>query len=166
MDKVLHSSNSTEWHTPEVILEAVRRIGPIALDPCTVASNPTGAEKFFTLEDNGLEQSWICDGGLCFMNPPYGRAIAPWCVKAALAARCGTEMVCLLPSRTDTRWMNTLWRRAQGIVFISGRLTFKGAPNPAPFPSALIYLGSRHWRFFRAFDHLGFCVDRGGGWFG
>ena len=46
------------WLTPPEVLDPVRRYGPIGLDPCTEASNPSGAATFFTEDDNGLAMPW------------------------------------------------------------------------------------------------------------
>jgi len=48
------------WCTPPEVLERVRRVGPIALDPCTDASNPTGALKYITHDSygGGLAREW------------------------------------------------------------------------------------------------------------
>jgi len=62
----------------------------------------------------------------------------------------GASGVMLLPARTDTGiWHNSIWHQGahnwhswvRHIEFIRGRLTFKGAPDPAPFPSMLVTLG-------------------------
>lgn len=72
------------------------------------------------------------------MNPPYGRQIGAWVKKAATS---GSVVVCLLPSRTDTRWWHD-WVLPYGrIEFIKGRLKFGGAKNAAPFPSAIVVFG-------------------------
>ena len=33
----LHSSVKQDWQTPDDVLDVVRQVGPIGLDPCTVA---------------------------------------------------------------------------------------------------------------------------------
>src|SRR5262245_50599239 len=71
------------------------------------------------------------------MNPPYGREIALWMEKAFSSAQAGATVVCLVPSRTDSRW----WHRfaMQGEVrFLAGRLRFGNAAHCAPFPSAIV----------------------------
>jgi hypothetical protein len=41
-----------DWQTPDSILDRVRRIDRIALDPASVISNPTGADAVITEEDD------------------------------------------------------------------------------------------------------------------
>ena len=49
----------------------------------------------------------------------------------------GTIVVCLVPARTDTKWFQDYCLKGE-VRFIRGRLTFEGAKNPAPFPSAIV----------------------------
>ena len=151
----LHSSERHDWQTPECVLERVRRVAPIAIDPCTSASNPTGAERAFTVEEDGLAQSWglhlLGLDGLVYVNPPYGRELPKWVNKSWSEALEGVEVVLLAPARTDTKWFARASSSANARAFWRGRLTFVGAPHPAPFPSALWYWGDRPWDFCAAF---------------
>ena len=80
MNDVHYSSSSVEWETPAgIFLRLESEYGPFTLDPCaTIAS--AKAPKFYTVEDDGLEQSWANER--VFMNPPYGRHIGDWIAKA------------------------------------------------------------------------------------
>ena len=51
-----------------------RRYGPFDLDVCALPDNAK-CQRYFTPEVDGLKQAWQ---GRCWMNPPYGKAIAPW----------------------------------------------------------------------------------------
>lgn len=62
------------WLTPPDYVTPVQRYAPIGLDPCTEASNPVGAEHFFTEEDDGLAQPWS-GYGLTYVNPPYSTVL-------------------------------------------------------------------------------------------
>ena len=49
----------------------------------------------------------------------------------------------LIPARTDTLWFREAFEHVQNVSdvqFLSGRITFEGASNPAPFPSCVIVL--------------------------
>ncbi len=155
MNKALNSSVKMDWQTPENVLELVRQVGPIALDPCTSAENPTGAVLFFTEEDDGLSQPWTkAAPGLVFVNPPYGRALPKWAGKCIQEAELGAEIILLVPSRTDTRWWHKAANATTCCAFWKGRMTFKGAPSTAPFPTCLFYFGKRWERFNEVFwDH-------------
>lgn len=164
MNRALLSSTKHDWMTPSVVLERVRMVAPIALDPCTTEDNPTGAKlAFYPPTYDGLSVGWagpaIAVAGLTYVNPPYGREIGAWvdgCVEAAAPYDLSghefhPEIIALVPARVDTAWYRRCVETAQAIRFWNGRLTFKGAPHPAPFPSALIYWGDRARRFHRAF---------------
>lgn len=70
---VVQSSETNEWHTPAVYVEAARRVlGGIDLDPasCDEANETVRADTFHTAGDDGLEHAWK---GTVWLNPPYGR---------------------------------------------------------------------------------------------
>lgn len=153
----LMSSSKTTWQTPDVVLDLVRELGPIALDPCTAPENPTGARAFCS--EGGLEQSWpvLSAGGMVYVNPPFGRGVASWMARCYAASHFGCEVIALVPARVDTAWWNC-WvvpPTAQAVCFWRGRLTFRGAPGPAPFPSAIVYWGARAYRFADVFSTVG-----------
>lgn len=170
MRRVEHSSSKDDWQTPDELLDLVRMVGPIGLDPCTTKANPVGARRFFTSSDNGLAQLWeesalktpydAPNGEIAYVNPPYGRGIIEW-VEVCARSRCGMPSVLLVPARPDTAWWFRALETASAVCFWRGRLTFKGAPAPAPFPSALFYFGPRKFRFADVFQDHGHVVVRG-----
>jgi hypothetical protein len=83
---------------------------------------------------DGLQQKWK---GVCWMNPPYGKEIKKWMKKAYESSLEGATVVCLVPSRTDTKWWHEYAMKGE-IEFIKGRLKFGGSKNSAPFPSAVV----------------------------
>ena len=153
------SSERMDWQTPDAVLDLVRKVAPIGLDPCTTADNPCGAERFYCRpEHDGLADPW--NGmGLVYLNPPYGREISQWTRTAALWAAQGVEIVMLTGAKPDTQWWHgDIVPGAAGVLFWKGRLRFRGAPAAAPFPSALVYYGERLDRFTRACDGHGWLV--------
>ena len=149
------SSAKPDWQTPDIVLERVRAIAPIGLDPCTTDENPVGAPLYYTPKDDGLTMPWEVgeDGTLVYVNPPYGRAIAPWVRKCDSTLM--RTVVALLPARVDTRWFP--WS-ADALCFWRGRLKFRGAPAPAPFSSVLAIWAadeSHVERFAWEFRHVG-----------
>lgn len=164
---VTHARLSTggrdDWQTPEEVLERVRRVGTICLDPCTSLDNPVEAENWFTPAalnpecNDGLALPWIVPG-LVYVNFPYSQA-ARW-VRKLLAeverSQAEIEIVSLIAARPDARWFASMvWDSAQAVCFWKGRLRFVGAPSSAPFPSALVYHGPRPWAFEAAFHDAG-----------
>lgn len=104
---------------------------------------------------NGLATRWstlLSKGESAWMNPPYGRTIKSWVQKARIESlEDGFRTVCLLPSRTDTKWWHEncqpiLDGKYPGRVeFIRGRIHFTnantGVTGPAPFPSVVVIFG-------------------------
>lgn len=134
------SSASVEWATPRSLFDALNAEFHFTLDVCATPENAK-LPLFFTREMDGLAQDWR--GHVCWMNPPYGRAIGAWVEKAAT---CGARAVALLPARTDTRWWHEhIWdeehhrpRPGVQVRLLRGRLKLGGATTGAPFPSAVV----------------------------
>lgn len=157
---VHYSSKTAEHYTPQVIIDATLAcLGEIDLDPCSNSqlSPNIPAARHFTADNDGLMMPW---GGRVYMNPPYGREIDDWVAKLCLEYERGdvTEAIALVPARTDTQWWLRL--RDYPVCFIIGRLTFGGNTDPAPFPSAVFYLGNDIGAFYHAFCELGDCWQR------
>ena len=104
MKKVLFSSASEEWATPQEVYDKLNEEFRFTLDPCATEDNAKCA-TFFTKQQNGLLQNW--EGHRVFCNPPYGQIIYQWVKKAfEESQKPNTKVVMLLPSRTDTRWFH------------------------------------------------------------
>ena len=136
MNNVHFSSETNEWSTPIDLYNSLDEIYNFTLDPCSTKENAK-CDKFFTIEDDGLKQDWSKD--TVFMNPPYGREIKDWVKKAYEESIKGATVVCLIPSRTDTKyWHDYIFPYSREITFLKGRLKFGNSKNSAPFPSAII----------------------------
>jgi phage N-6-adenine-methyltransferase len=133
--------------TPPYVLEPVRlALGGIGLDPCTEPDNPTSAETFCTIADDGLAQQWFGRFGwspTIFVNPPYSRAKEPWIERCIEAGERGQKVVLLIPAHTDTRIFQKAMETASAVVFIKGRVKFgvlraNRRQEAASHPSALL----------------------------
>lgn len=133
--ELMFSSKTDLWSTPPELFKALDDEFTFTLDPCCTVDNAT-CPTYFTEEDDGLSKSWA--GHTVFMNPPYGREIGKWIKKAYEE---DATVVCLIPSRTDTKWWHDYVMQGE-VRFIKGRLKFGGHKNPAPFPSAVIIFRS------------------------
>ena len=131
--KGMTSSATAEWETPQATFDALNDEFHFTLDVCATPENAK-CPHFFTAEDDGLSQTWT---GICWMNPPYGRGIGLWVAKAYRESLAGATVVCLVPSRTDTRWWHNFVMKGE-IRFVKGRLKFGGHHWNAPFPSAIV----------------------------
>ena len=138
---VMFSSKTGNWETPQDFFEKLDwRFGPFNLDPCA-QPHTAKCTKFYTEEDDGLQQSWA--GHTVYVNPPYGRGIEKWIKKAYQEAQQpDTKVVMLIPSRTDTKYWHNYVMKASEIYFVKGRLKFGQSTTSAPFPSAVIVFES------------------------
>ncbi len=123
--KGLFTSASQHWATPKDLYEALDEEFHFNHDPCPISEN----------DISGLLTPW---GSLTFVNPPYGRHIGKWLMKALQESQEGKTIVCLIPSRTDTKWWHEYVMKADEIRFLRGRLKFGDSENSAPFPSAIV----------------------------
>lgn len=124
ISQVMFSSASQHWATPSDLFMALDAEFHFDYDPCPLHC-----------QEDRLALPW---GGRSFVNPPYGREIGKWLRKAYLESLQGKLVVCLIPSRTDTRWWHNYVMQAKEIRFLRGRLKFGDARNSAPFPSAIV----------------------------
>jgi phage N-6-adenine-methyltransferase len=114
--------------TPPELFDPLNEEYRFTLD---VAAAPHNAKtpRYFTLQDNGLEQSWAGESVWC--NPPYSD-IRPWVEKAWAEHDRTRVIVMLLPAnRTEQAWWQDLVepRRDTGVSplscqFLRGRRRF------------------------------------------
>lgn len=127
------------WLTPPHILDA---LGAFDLDPCAASEPrpwPTAA-RHIALPDDGLSAPW---NGRVWLNPPYGREARTWIARLADHGY-GTALTF---ARTETSWfVNHVWRRASGLLFLHGRVRFcrvdGQAADNAGAPSVLVAYGA------------------------
>lgn len=149
------SSEDDSWNTPQIVLDTIKPLGVIGLDPCSNAGSIVRARENWILpKHDGLALAWTryhyaARRGFVYVNPPYGLQIIRWIRKCIEMARRGVEIVTLVPARVDTEWFEEL-QTAADVGLWRGRLTFLRAPYPALFPSALGYFGPRRELFRRA----------------
>lgn len=83
-------------------------------------------DKFYTPDDDGLQQDWTLNNNVFWCNPPYGAEQKKWVNHGFNQKASG---VFLLPSRTDTILFHDTIVKGQksgycDIEFLRGRLTF------------------------------------------
>ena len=136
IQKVMFSSKSGYWETPDDLFSDLDREFHFTLDVCATKQSAK-CYRFFP-EDSGLLESWKDE--VAFMNPPYGRAITEWISKAHRESKYkNATIVALLPARTDTFWFwEYILKPRREIRLIRGRLKFSNHKNSAPFPSMIV----------------------------
>lgn len=172
-----------DHNTPEWVLDLVRLVGPIMLDPC---SNPWSlvnapAELSAHRGEDGLQAAWseiVGDveasgwhGGisfdlraadllepLVFVNPPFAKGqVLRWATKAAMEATRGVSTILLSPADSSTRWHREVRNDlANARCDLGKRISFVGAADQgAKQPSALWYFGPRPFWFADRLQHAG-----------
>lgn len=114
--------------TPEYALEPIRAAlgGTNELDPCTEPDNPTRAERFYCLPDDGAALPW--EAASIFVNPPYAKARERWVHRCIEAGATGAKVALLIPAHTDTRIFHAALAAADAVTLVQGRLKF-GIPR-------------------------------------
>jgi len=135
--RVMFSSKTDEWETPQDLFDELNKEFQFDLDVCANQQN-TKCANWYGKSIDGLTQNWHVWNKPCWMNPPYGREIGKWVKKAYEESQKGCTVVCLLPARTDTKWFHEYIYGKTEIRFIKGRLKFGGSKNSAPFPSMIV----------------------------
>jgi phage N-6-adenine-methyltransferase len=129
--------------------------GPFTLDVAASAVN-TKCERFFSIDDDGLAQSWAGERVWC--NPPYSN-IGAW-VQKAWAEREGTHgIVMLLPAnRCEQKWWQEHVEPYRDrdpefrVRFLPGRMRFIKAgstsvgPNERPPFGCCLLIWPDNWR--------------------
>lgn len=136
MNTKLHfSCKSDNWATPQWLFDDLHREFKFTLDVCATPENAK-CGLYFTKNKmgGGLAEDWQ---GICWMNPPYGREIGKWLGKAYSESLKGSTVVCLVPSKTDTKWWHDYCMKGE-IRYLRGRVKFGGSPHNAPFASAVV----------------------------
>lgn len=134
------SKASDEWYTPQWLVDqCAAEFGPFDTDPAATPAT-SQAPVFYTMDDDGLAQIWK---GRVWLNPPYSQ-VGTWMAKARAEVDMENAelVVCLVPARVDARWYRSAAAIASVVRILPQRVKFGGCQDSAPFPSAVIVLGS------------------------
>ena len=159
---VSHNSGNNEWYTPPEFIAAARTVmGGIDLDPASSAkaNEFVQAPRYYTAEDDGLEQAW---SGRVWLNPPYsGDLVGRFAAKTVQAIRDGDidQAVVLVNNATETTWFQLLACHAASIALPKGRIRYldeTGEPKQSPLQGqAFLYFGPHVEHFQAVFSAFG-----------
>lgn len=151
MNRVVFSSRSDDWATPDALFRALDREFGFTIDTAAEEENAK-CSRFYSIREDGLKMPWA-PNEVIFCNPPYGRRIGLWVKKAYESALAGATVVMVLPSRTGTKWFHSYVLKGE-IRFIRGRLKFGNSLNAAPFDSMIVVFRPYSFRLV-AFENPG-----------
>jgi phage N-6-adenine-methyltransferase len=147
----MFSKASDEWATPAEFYAALAEEFHFAVDAAASTENHKCRLWFGPggiCEDALALKDWRVDDGerAVWLNPPYSKCREFMAMATYQAWAHHLTIVCLVPSRTDTRWWHEhVWDREQHrtrpgveVRFVKGRLRFGGGKDCAPFPSVVI----------------------------
>ena len=92
MTSAMYSSATDEWATPLRLFRKLDDEFHFSIDVCADETNRK-CDRYYSKEEDGLKQQW---NGICWMNPPYGRAIGQWMEKAVKSMLGGGRLWCAL----------------------------------------------------------------------
>lgn len=156
-------SDSDEWYTPPLYIEAARRVmGGIDLDPasCALANTVVQADEIFTVNEDGLQKPWK---GRVWLNPPYGNLKDKFVDHLLLDysdGRVEQAVLCLNAHAVDTVWFQPLWRHPvclthHRVRFFGGQQN-KDVDDQAPTTgTAFVYVGLNEDAFAEEFSLFG-----------
>lgn len=134
-DSALFSKASDEWSTPAKLFEMLDKEFHFDFDGACTRENCLCTHGAFVGEFDPL--SWTPTWNRVWLNPPYSK-IGAFMKKAYEESLKGAIVVCLIPSRTDTKYFHDYCMKAHEIRFIKGRLKFSDGKGSAPFPSCIV----------------------------
>jgi len=110
-------NQSVDWYTPKWIFDELDI--KFDLDPCHPKQRIPWipVEKHYSLEDDGLKSPWF---GNVWLNPPYGKETSIWLEKM----HNHRNGIALVFARTDCQWYHNYVTRADGLLFLKGRIRF------------------------------------------
>ncbi len=125
---IQNATDKRDYRTPPELFFKLDKEFGFDFDPCPAHFNEM-------VPYDGLVSEWRQRN---FVNPPYGTDLAKWVKKCYEEFKKGKLVVCLMPSRTDTKYWHDYVMKASEIRFIKGRVKFVGGKASAPFPSSII----------------------------
>jgi site-specific DNA-methyltransferase (adenine-specific) len=163
-DTALFSKASDEWSTPQWLFDLLDKEFHFDVDAACTSENSKCPFGFLPQTDCDNRHSLIIDwyehGGIFWLNPPYSK-IGAFMKKAYEESLKGAVVVCLIPSRTDTKYWHDYVMKAQEIRFVKGRLKFE-APcynlgedtgikrsSCAPFPSVIVIFDQSYYKMYQ-----------------
>jgi hypothetical protein len=152
------SSKNSHWNTPSEILDRVRNIAPISLDPTHNINSTVNSKHTYdiTKGEDALILPWG-GFGLVFLNCPFDM-LPEFGYKVSQEAKLGTEIVVIAPADVSTKVFQQVWMTANSVCFPDHRIVYlnEGKKIGSPrFASIIAYFGWNSNAFEEAFHDFG-----------
>lgn len=175
----IEPTKSAEWYTPPKYIEAARQVmDGIDLDPasCAEANQIVRAQRYYTREQNGLDQEWKARS--VWLNPPYGRTVKMAATRKSTIGlftekllqeyRAGNvkQAIVLATTEVNAKWFYPLLQYP--VCFPDHRIKFivpvkleRGVYSQM-FGSCFVYLGPNTDHFIKVFSQFGVIMEHVG----
>ena len=144
--------SSDEWYTPKFIFDALG--ADFDLDVAAPETGPPHVPCHHFFYSSALQREW---SGFVWMNPPFGgrNGIIPWMDKFFDHG----NGIALGPDRTSAPWFHDCMMRADGILFLKGKVKFitpDDRKNQHPSNGTVLFASG-----VKAMHHLRIAQSRG-----
>jgi len=137
IDNNSFKSKSHEYETPKEIFNPLKEEFDLQLDVCASKLNHK-LDNYFTKEQDALTKNWNGFGNF-WMNPPFGRQIKNWVIKAYEESQKGVTGVLILPVRCNTLWWHKYIIDTKAEVrFLKGEIKFNDCERGLWLPFAIV----------------------------
>lgn len=126
---------TASYNTPQWFFDELDSEFHFDIDLAASAEN-SKCKRFFTYEDNALEQTWR--KRVCWCNPPWG-GLRHWIKKAWEESQLGSTVVMLAPVRSETKaWQEFVIGKKPEVRFLPYKLKFANMKDT--FPQSLVLI--------------------------
>jgi len=114
---------------PELWRPISNAVGGFDVDPASGAESEHIADTVYTIEDDGLQQSWE---GNVWLNPPFSKKLEFYRKLVNEYESGNADMVVALsPSDTSTKWFHNWFSKADILCWLKGRDWYVQGGNPS-----------------------------------
>jgi site-specific DNA-methyltransferase (adenine-specific) len=154
-DSILFSHKNDKYETPRWLFDLLDEEFHFYVDAAATKENSLcelymsdseeQSDKYKYIGNALTKTDWTPRCFSFWLNPPYSQ-IGKFIKKAYEESQKGAIVVCLIPSRTDTKYWHDYVMKSQEIRFVKGRLKFSNEKNSAPFPSCIVIFDHKLWQ--------------------
>lgn len=111
------------WETPQYIFDWLDDEFKFNIDAACISNNCKCEYGYFNDKGvDGLNEIWSI-WNTTWLNPPYSNPY-PWVKKSYKESLRGSNIVCLLPADTSTKWFHEWVIGKAEVRFVQGRIKF------------------------------------------
>lgn len=133
----LNRGNSKQnYETPDNFITAVENRFEIINWDLAASKSSSRGQCWFDESQNSLIQDWNALRGNLWLNPPFD-CIGKWAKKCSEYGGDG-KILFLVPASVGSNWFRDYVFNRSHVLFLNGRITFKGCSTPYPKDTMLV----------------------------